>query len=163
MMNILIQQKCSTDTESTSAETIFAQNDVIAIYFTIPPSVQCMGFVDTLTDVYLRLKEHGKKFEVLQADCTQIPIIRKRSTKGDALPAVPHWKHLPEGCVPALAQSYRVRRVPCLVILRTSGEVVSLDFCTALEKLKVDAWKRWTGDHVIDRMPLYMLAVDSVD
>lgn len=63
----------------------------------------------------------------------------------------------------ALAQAFRVRRVPCLVVLRTNGDIVSLDFTASLERLKTDSWKRWVGEHVIDRMPLYMLSIENVD
>lgn len=162
-MNILTLQYCNSETEQIPVESIFAQNDVVGLYFTIPSGIGCIAFLDPLLDVYSRLRESGKKFEVLQVDCSQIPAIRRRCNRIELAPGPPPWKVLPEACVSALAAAYRIRRVPALVILRPNGEVISYDYCTALDKLRCNAWKRWVGDHVIDRMPLFMLTVEHYE
>lgn len=162
-MNILSLQYCNNETETVPVESIFAQNDVIGLFFTVPTSVECVAFIDSLMDVYQRLRADGKKFEVLQVDCSQVDAIRKRTTRIETTATPPPWRSLQEICVAGLASAYRVRRVPALVILRSNGEVISFDYCSSLDKLRCSSWERWMGEHVIDRMPPFIMTIENVN
>ena len=97
--------------------------DVFAFYFSASWCPPCVQTTPLLAAAYKSLRARGKRFEMVLVpqDHTEEEYLAYRATQ--PWPALPFGGHLPA----YLAQRFQVGSIPCLVLVDSSGRLISTD------------------------------------
>lgn len=104
-------------------EQVFADNDVVGLYFSAHWCPPCRGFTPMLIETYKALKSQNKSFEVIFVSSDQ----DQEAFEGyfNDMP----WKALEFGSEikQGLSNKYGVRGIPSLVLLNKDGTILRED------------------------------------
>jgi len=105
-------------------------NDVVGIYFSASWCGPCLAFTPNLIKAYNKLKQEGKKFEIIFASGDQ-----DESSCMEYFSKMP-WKAFPFGDKreSLLKQKFQVRGIPTLVLVSSSGKVISTQGRSLIEE-----------------------------
>jgi cytochrome oxidase Cu insertion factor (SCO1/SenC/PrrC family) len=114
---------------------------LVGIYFGSYQCPACAGFTPTLVDVYDRLQDQGRSFEVVYVslDPTEASMFSYMTESGMSWLAVP-WQGTHSN---ALLDRYRVQWIPTLIIIDGEGRTVSKDGVGDLRADGAAAYDDW--------------------
>uniref|UniRef100_A0A646QCP6 Nucleoredoxin2-1 n=1 Tax=Hemiscolopendra marginata TaxID=943146 RepID=A0A646QCP6_9MYRI len=114
--------------------------DIVGLFFSAEWCPPCRKFTVTLAEAYKDLKGKGKSFEVVfvSLDVSKEEMKTTMEVHGDWL-AVPFGDPL----IPDLEQKYAVEVVPTLVIMKKSGEIITMEGRRDISKKGAAAFDAW--------------------
>jgi len=111
------------DGSSHSADAALAGKDVILIYFSAHWCPPCRGFTPVLKDFYEEVESEGVEIIFVSSDRSPADMISyMKESHGDWL-AVEHGSEVGQG----LKQKFGVSGIPCLVVLKSDGTLITKD------------------------------------
>ncbi|XP_076447780.1 nucleoredoxin-like [Babylonia areolata] len=116
--DVLVGQSGDVSVES------LAENDLIGLYFSAHWCPPCRGFTPELADCYKKVKESGKKLEIVF-----ISSDRDEESFKEYFGSMP-WTALgfdKRDVKEQLAAKYEIRGIPTLVLLDNAGNTVTMD------------------------------------
>lgn len=103
---------------------VVKDKEVIGLYFSAHWCPPCRAFTPVLAEQYTKIKDKGKKFEVIF-----ISSDRDQSAFNEYYNEMP-WNALPFTATEQIGkvkQKYAIRGIPTLILLNPDGEIISKD------------------------------------
>lgn len=127
------------DGTSHSADAALAGKDVILIYFSAHWCPPCRAFTPVLKDFYEETYDEGVEIIFVSSDRSPADMVSyMKESHGEWL-AVEHGSEVAQG----LKQKFGVSGIPCLVVLKGDGTLITKDGRAAVQGKGPAAVKDW--------------------
>ena len=131
-----VSYKDGDEMKKVDPETLFAENDVVGLYFSAHWCPPCKGFTPILTSTYNTLRGAGSKFEVVFVSSDN------SKEEFDHYFGEMPWKavEFTQEKTMKLGEKYGVRGIPSLIILDKKGNIVRQDGRMLVHKFREAAF-----------------------